>query len=349
MKKLRYVYYINQFFGQIGGENSAYHLPMICEDVIGPGKELQNLLKDEGEIVASVICGDTYFVENKEEAIIEIIGLLKSLKFDVFIAGPAFNAGRYGIACGSICNAVQDEFNIPVVTSMYNENPGAELYSKDVYILKGGASAASMRKDLAHLVEFAIKLGRKREIGFPEEEGYMPQGIRVNFFKEKTGAVRAVDMLLQKMKGESFVTELPMPVFDRVSPAPAVENINTATIALITSGGVVPKGNPDRIEAANATKFGKYSLENIDDLEEDVFITVHGGYDPVYVLEDPDRVLPVDAMRLIEKEGKIGKLFNYFYSTVGNTTAVTSAQKFGREIGEDLLKNGVRGAILTST
>jgi glycine reductase len=232
---------------------------------------------------------------------------------------------------------------------MYYENPGVNIYSKNIYVLRGGISAASMRKDLTALSRFVLKLTQKEDIGFPEEEGYYPQGIRVNVFMEKTGAVRGVDMLLKKLKDEKFITELPMPVFDRVTPAPAVKNITQAVIALITSGGVVPKGNPDHIESANATKFGKYSIENISDLVKDEFITVHGGYDPVYVLEDPDRVLPLDVMRLIEKEGRIGKLFNYFYSTVGNTTAVASAERFGKQIGEDLLANGVSGAILTST
>lgn len=349
MKKFKYIYYLNQFFGQIGGEKSAYQTPIITNDIVGPGIELQKHLGDEGEVIACIICGDTYFAENEEEAIGEIIKELRKYEFDGFIAGPAFNAGRYGIACGSICKAVQNEYKVPAVTSMYCENPGAELYCKDVYVLKGGISAASMRQDLSALSKFAVRLANKSEIGFPEEEGYIPQGIRVNVFMEKTGAVRGVDMLLKKLKGEAFITELPMPVFDKVTPAPAVNNISQAVIALITSGGVVPKGNPDHIEAANATKFGKYSIENVSDLIKDEFITVHGGYDPVYVLEDPDRVLPVDVMRLIEKEGRIGKLFDYFYSTVGNTTAVTSAEKFGKQIGEDLLANGVSGAILTST
>lgn len=349
MKKLRYIYYLNQFFGQIGGENCSYQTPIISSDIIGPGRELQKLLGDEGEIIACVTCGDTYFAENEEKAIADIIEALRKYEFDGFIAGPAFNAGRYGMACGAICKAVKDGYNVPVVTSMYHENPGVELYSKNIYVLKGGISAASMRKDLASISAFALKLTQKADIGFPEEEGYIPQGIRVNVFMEKTGAVRGVDMLLKKLKGEVFVTELPMPVFNRVTPAPGVKNIGQAVIALITSGGVVPKGNPDHIESANATKFGKYSIENISDLVKDEFITVHGGYDPVYVLDDPDRVLPLDVMRLIEKEGRIGKLFNYFYSTVGNTTAVSSAERFGRQIGEDLLVNGVSGAILTST
>jgi glycine reductase complex component B subunit gamma len=54
-------------------------------------------------------------------------------------------------------------------------------------------------------------------------------------------------------------------------------------------------------------------------------------------------------MRILEKEGKIGSLFNYFYATVGNTTAVSNALKYGEAIAKDMLENGVAGAILTST
>ena len=55
------------------------------------------------------------------------------------LAGPAFNAGRYGIACGAICRAVQKRFAIPVITAMYPENPAVEEYRKaQVYLDKEG-------------------------------------------------------------------------------------------------------------------------------------------------------------------------------------------------------------------
>ena len=50
---------------------------------------------------------------------------------------------------------------------------------------------------------------------------YTSQGFRVNVHTEKNGAERDVDMMIKKLRGEPYVTELPMPVFDRVKPAPA--------------------------------------------------------------------------------------------------------------------------------
>ena len=140
-----------------------------------------------------------------------------------------------------------------------------------------------------------------------------------------------------------------MPVFDRVEPAPAVEDISKATIALVTSGGIVPKGNPDHIEASSASKFGRYDLENIEYLTPEDFETAHGGYDPTYANEDPNRVLPVDALRDLEKQKAIGKLHRYYYATVGNGTAVADAKKYAENIAKELIADGVQAVILTST
>ena len=79
-----------------------------------------------------------------------------------------------------------------------------------------------------------------------------------------------------------------------------------ARVALVTSGGVVPKGNPDHIESSSASKYGEYSIAEFDDLTEATHETAHGGYDPVYANQDPNRVLPVDVLREMEKAGKIG-------------------------------------------
>lgn len=349
MEKIRVVHYINQFFAGIGGEEKADYKPEVREGVVGPGMALNAGFKGEAEIVATVICGDSYFNENLEEAKKEVIEMVKKYNPDLFIAGPAFNAGRYGVACGTITDAVQSELGIPVLTGMYEENPGADMFKKSVYIVSTKNSAAGMRDAVSKMVPFALKLAKNEEIGSPEEEGYMSRGIRKNFFAEKRGSERAVEMLIKKLKGEEFVTEFPMPDFDRVEPNPAVKDLSKAKIALVTSGGIVPKGNPDHIESSSASKYGKYDIEGFDNLTSETHETAHGGYDPVYANEDPDRVLPVDVLRDLEKEGKIGSLHRYFYTTVGNGTAVASAKGFAAEYAKELVADGVDAVILTST
>jgi betaine reductase len=349
MSKLKVVHYINQFFAQIGGEEMAHIKPEAREGIVGPGMAFQQAFGDEAEIVATIICGDSYFNENLETAKAEVIAMVKQYQPDLFIAGPAFNAGRYGVACGTICDAVQKELGIPVLTGMYTENPGADMFKNSVYIVATKDSAAGMRAAVKVMAPFALKLGRKEAIGASCEEGYMPNGLRKNFFEKDRGSKRAVDMLLKKISGKPFVTEYPMPDFDRVAPNPAVKDMSTATIALVTSGGIVPKGNPDHIESSSASKYGKYDIEGVMDLTEETYETAHGGYDPVYANADADRVLPVDVLREFEKEGKIGKLHRYYYATVGNGTAVKSAKAYAAEIGKELKDANISAVILTST
>jgi glycine reductase len=156
-------------------------------------------------------------------------------------------------------------------------------------------------------------------------------------------------MLLKRLKGEPFETELPMPEFDRVEPAPAVKDLSRATVALVCTGGIMPAGNPDRIESASATKYGRYSIAGIDDFLPEEYETIHGGYDPVYANQDPDRILPLDVLRDMEKEGIIGKVHDYFYTTVGTGTSVANSVRFGQEIGKQLKEEEVDAVILTST
>ena len=347
---LKVVHYINQFFANIGGEEKAdYPVEVREAEVIGPGLAFKQAFGEEAEIVATIICGDSYFNENLDKAKAEILEVVKKYNPDVFVAGPAFNAGRYGVACGTICDAVQEELGIPAVTGMYTENPGSDMFKNKVYTVSTKSSAAGMRKAVGSMAPLALKLAKHEAIGASCEEGYMPNGVRVNFFEKERGSKRAVKMLLKKLADKPFETEYPMPSFDRVAPNPAVKDLSKATIALVTSGGIVPKGNPDHIESSNASKYGEYSIAGIDDLTEETFETAHGGYDPVYANEDADRVLPVDVINEFIKEGKIGSLHKYFYTTVGNGTAVANAKKFATEIGQKLVDDHVDAVILTST
>lgn len=350
MNKIKVVHYINQFFANIGGEEKAdYPVEYRKGEVVGPGMALMASFGEEAEIIGTIVCGDSYFNENIDETTKKILEIVKEEAPDVFIAGPAFNAGRYGVACGTLAAAVQNELGIPALTGMYQENPGADMFKSQVYMIATKNSAAGMRDAVKKIAPLALKLARGEEIGASCEEGYLPNGVRVNFFEEKRGSARAVDMLIKKLSGKPFTTEYPMPDFDRVKPNPAVKDLAHTKVALVTSGGIVPKGNPDHIESSSASHYGEYSLEGVMDLTAETFETAHGGYDPVYANEDADRVLPVDVMRDLEKEGVIGKLHDKFYTTVGNGTAVASAKAFAAEYAKKLLADNVGAVILTST
>jgi betaine reductase len=126
-------------------------------------------------------------------------------------------------------------------------------------------------------------------------------------------------------------------------------DITKAKICLITSGGIVPMGNPDHLPAATAKFYKKYDISKLDGLEKGDFESVHAGYDPVYANNDPDRVMPLDVLRKLEKEGKIGSLNSFYYVTTGNSTSVADATRMGKEIAKELKEESVDAVILTST
>jgi glycine reductase len=342
---VKIVHYINQFFAQIGGEEKADIKPEKRDGFVGPGMALNTALGGAGEIVGTVICGDSYFNENIEAVSKEVLEMIRSFSPDIVVVGPGFNAGRYGMACGAVAKIVDEELKIPVVGGLYEENPGLEIYKRHGFFVATGNSAAAMRTAIPEMAAIVKKLIAGEEV----TEGYVEKGLRVNYFAKERGSKRAVDMLLKKIKGEEFVTEYPMPVFDRVDAFAAIKDIKSAKIALVSSGGPVPKGNPDRIEASSASKYGKYRLVNIADFDSSNGETAHGGYDPVYANEDLDRVLPVDVLKEMAKNGEIGSLHDYWYSTVGNGTSVANSKAFAAEIAEELKADGVHGVILTST
>ena len=347
MKKV--IYYTNQFFGQIGGEEMAYTEPAFHPgEKIGPALALASQLKD-AEIVGSFICGDNYYVENMDKAKEFIAGYIREYQPDLFIAGPAFNAGRYGIACADICQYVKTQLGIEAITGLYWENPAVEMYKKDIYILQVAKSAAGMRKAVPLMAAFANKLLAGEPLGTPKQEQYYAKGQRVNLFREKNGAERAADMLLAKLNGTPYETELEISVYEKVTPAQPLASLAHAKIALCTTGGIVPMGNPDHLPAATAKTWKKYGAEHEEGLLSGQWESVHAGYDPVYANQDPNRVAPMNTLYELQQEGVIGSVYPYLLSTTGNSTSVADATRMGQEIAEDLISAGVYGVILTST
>lgn len=346
----RVVHYINQFFAGIGGEEKADVVPEVRNGVVGPGLALQKALGDDYEVVATVICGDNYFGSNIDKGVVpELLKMIERFAPDGLVAGPAFNAGRYGVACGTIAKAVESELGIPVVTGMYEENPGADMFRKDVHIIQTNDSAADMRRAIPMMAALLKKKMAGEEVLGPQAEGYLERGIRVNYFNERRGSERAVELLLKKIKGEPVYTDYPMPTIDRVAPAPPLQDLTNAKIALVTSGGIVPQGNPDHIESSSATKWGIYSIEGMNHADKKDFMTIHGGYDRAFITEDPNLCIPIDVLRDLEQRGVIGKLMNYFISTTGTGTATNNSKRFAEEFIPILKRDEVDAVLLVST
>jgi glycine reductase complex component B subunit gamma len=346
---MKIIHYLNQFFGGVGAEEQAGVGLEFRDGAVGPGKLLEQLSGEGAQVAMTIICGDNYAVEHQDEVTAAVLKRVEGTGADLFAAGPCFDAGRYGMAAGALCAAVQEKLGIPVITAMSEENPGVDLYREALYIVDSGTHAAQTRHVIAKMASLGRKLVAKQAIALPGEEGYFPRGLLRDQLVEKRASTRMIDMLLTKLKGEPFESEMtPMSFAPVPAPAP-IRDLSKAKVMLITDGGLVPKGNPDRIPGTAATNFGAYDIAGRDDLRGEDYEVSHGGYDTRFVQQDPDRLVPLDAMREMEKNGVIGKLHDEFLSTCGRSNPLSNTRRLGREMAVKVKKESVDAVILTST
>jgi glycine reductase len=346
---VRVIHYLNQFFGGIGGEEHADHPVEVRPGPLGPGRALAREWQNAAKIVATVIAGDNYVATFPDEAEATLQQALQTHRPDVLVAGPAFNAGRYGMGCGTACRVAKG-LGIPSVTAMFPANPALAMeQNRRLLVLPTAETALDMPRAAKALAHIALKLGRGEPLGTAAEEGFLPRGIRGDVMHEDTGAERAIALLKRKLGGQPYRSELAIEVFDAVPPAPPIARLAGARIALVTTGGIVPRGNPDRMREYNSVTWRAYSIAGLDDLTAEAWEPIHGGYDSTWARADPDRVVPLDAMRSLERAGRFGALDDRLYVTVGVGTSVGNARRFGEEIARDLRDRDVQGVILTAT
>ena len=341
---MKIVHYINQFFAGMGGEDSAGTGPELRDGAVGPGRKVAALLGDEHEIVATAICGDDYAASHPEFAA-DLVAQAKERGAEMIIAGPAFTSGRYGMAAARMA-AAASEAGLPALASMHPENPGLGE-AAGTTVVESGQTARKMKDSLERFAAAARKVAAGEEL--TAQDGRIGPVARTNRMADKNAAERAVALLLTRLGGDKDATEIPLPDFDSVTPAAPVDDVTDALVALVTEGGFVPAGNPDRLESARATKWVRHSLDGLDTVEQGEFESVHGGFSTQWANADPNRILPLDIAREMEREGAIGRLHGEYLGTTGNGTTVADARRFGMEWAAELRQAKIQAVILTAT
>jgi glycine reductase len=206
-----------------------------------------------------------------------------------------------------------------------------------------------MPKAIVAMAALVVRAGLREHPGEPDVAGYLPRGVRLNAFAEKNGAERAVEMLVAKLAGRAYATEIALPAFEVVPAATPVADLRRVAVGLVTTGGIVPRGNPDRLESRRATGWRRYPIGDLDEAAASRFECIHGGFDGQYANEDPNRVVPIDVLRDLEREGAIAALAPALWSTTGNAGPLDRARRFGEEIARDMSAAGVGAVVLTAT
>jgi glycine reductase len=142
-----------------------------------------------------------------------------------------------------------------------------------------------------------------------------------------------------------------MEVWDDAPPARPLASAKDGNLAVVTTSGVVPYGNPDGFKTYRNTYWRKYNVAELKELEPGKWEAVHGGYNVAFMNKNPHYGVPLDALRALEAEGAIGpgKLYPAYYVVPGNQGSPTVMRRMGKEIAEDLKKDNVEGVLFVST
>jgi glycine reductase len=156
-------------------------------------------------------------------------------------------------------------------------------------------------------------------------------------------------MLLRKLDGLPVESEIPFHATVSGRCAPPIRNLAEASIALVTESGFVPQGNPDRLPGLRSQRHFVYPIHHLDRFEPGDYESIHSGYDKTDANNDPNRLVPLDALRELERLQAIRSVHGQLYTTAGCATYLEKAQQMAQRIAADLKRHEVDGVVLTST
>ncbi|MFS7403693.1 GrdB-related putative oxidoreductase [Carnobacterium maltaromaticum] len=159
---IKVVLILNHVQAGMGSDENALLAPGGKKSPIGPGMTLEPLIESfGGTIVATLYCGDRYFLENEAEVKKKFIGFSKKFEADAVLCGPAMHYPNFGEMCGSLAKAM-NENGIPAIAAMSAENPATANYQHHIPIVKmpkkGGIGLNDSFKHMAQLVVAKGKL-----------------------------------------------------------------------------------------------------------------------------------------------------------------------------------------------
>jgi glycine reductase len=118
---------------------------------------------------------------------------------------------------------------------------------------------------------------------------------------------------------------------------------------MVTTGGLVRKGNPDKQVSANAVRYHRHTVSELESLSPAEWEAYHAGYFNHIVNSNPNYILPLSFLRDLERRGRIGKVHEHIYALPGVSTPVAVSMGHGRSIAADLKAGGVEGVLLVAT
>ena len=258
----------------------------------------------------------------------------------MLVCGPSFGSGRYGYACGLLAReAVQAR-----------HSRGLWHGSREPGCRRGGGRRLRRADDARTWPGCArrfrrsrrspLRLGAGEELGPPEVEGYLPRGLRRNERAGATGAAGRSTFCSPSSRGHPHRGRRDL----RPRPAAAARRVDGRDEARARHRGRLrPAGKSGRLadDSRGPRGCGTRSATSAIARGRPLRIGSRRLRRRRPPIADPNRLVPLDAARALEREGRIGAIHDAFYTTTGNGTPVAVSTKFGQEIADELKEAGV--------
>ena len=129
---------------------------------IGSSLILEPHFKSIGaEVLATLYCGNNYFLKNKEEVIKKMTAMVKKLNPDFVLCGPCFNFNDYANMAANISSYISNNTDIHTCAMMSQENDEIIKEFKDIIPIvkmpkKGGVGLNDSITNLCLLIDSIV-------------------------------------------------------------------------------------------------------------------------------------------------------------------------------------------------
>lgn len=145
-----------------GGKSNPNQELAIAKGGIGSALMLKpHFDKVSANIVATLYCGNEYFLKNEREVVIKMTKMVEKIKPDMVVCGPCFNFEDYALMSAEIAKSIEENTDINVVAMMSKENETTINNFKDkIDILKmpkkGGTGLSDSFDNLANYIDLKV-------------------------------------------------------------------------------------------------------------------------------------------------------------------------------------------------
>lgn len=169
MKKI--VMILDQIQAGAGGKEKSNIPPAGKSSPLGPGVMMEPFLK-ESKVIATLFCGDEFFINNEEEVTNKMIAMVKKLNPDVVICGPSFNYENFSKMSAILSKNINNKTDIPAFAAMSEENTDIiNEYKNDIYIVKTPKKGGiGLNDSLNNICKLATLIANKEDITPMREE-----------------------------------------------------------------------------------------------------------------------------------------------------------------------------------